>query len=877
MRDQPAGAAPKFKGFLPIRRTVDPRWREDWTIPGINLQAFRDLDHERARLVVERIKGFAAWRDRNAIFRMYPEAGPLRRELYPRHMRFFEAGAQYTERCFLAANRVGKALRHGTRVATPRGWAAIEALRVGDEVIAGDGSVTRVTGVYPQGEVDLFALSFDGVHTIEACAEHRWVYQHPRARYPYRQSHGQREANPFHGEWSVGCTEDLREHGSTQRTRAVIPMAAPFSLPQTGALPMPPYLLGVLLGDGSMSQDCVKLSTTDAEIAAAFDGHYALTKYRHGCDYGVKGAIATVRALGLQGVTSADKFIPELYLYAAGADDRLAVLQGLMDTDGSIHGPGGAMEFSTCSDALADGFEWLAASLGMKTRRVRRHTKAQNGNGLPSWRIALRSGSVCPFRLSRKAERWRPLRETADWLLHGVTPSGRGEATCIEVDHSSHTYVIEHGIVTHNTEGAGGYEVTLHLTGLYPPWWKGRRFDRPTRWWVAGKTNESARDIVQRKLFGPVTGAGMNKTVAGTGLIPGNAIASRPTWKAGVADMIDTIAIRHVSGGMSTLGLKSYQQGRGSFEGTEQDGIWLDEEPAVEVYDECLIRTATTGGIVIVTFTPLEGMSDVVTSFLPPSFMEDDGGDDGDGGYQVSESKFLVNAGWDHVPHLDADTKRRLYNSTIPYLREARAKGIPTLGSGAIYPVPEAEIACAPFPIPDWWPRAYAMDVGWNTTAVLWGALDPETGRIYFYSEHYRHRAEPSVHAAAVRARGEWIPGTVDPGARGRSQIDGEQLLQMYGDLGLNLTPANNAVESGLYETWELLSGGQIKVFRNLNEFFGEYRVYQRDVHGKIVKKRDHLMDCMRYFVNTARGIARIMPPKTHGGSGRNAESWRTV
>jgi phage terminase large subunit-like protein len=170
------------------------------------------------------------------------------------------------------------------------------------------------------------------------------------------------------------------------------------------------------------------------------------------------------------------------------------------------------------------------------------------------------------------------------------------------------------------SEGMGGYETALHLTGLYDDvtngWWQGRRFDEPVRFWAAGKTNETTRDIVQAKLFGEVLGSGANKRVSGTALIPGDCI-EEITWKAGVPNLIDTAQIRHASGGVSILGLKSYQQGRGSFEGTEQDGIWLDEEPPMDIYGECLIRTATTKGMIYITFTPLEGMSEVVMQFLP--------------------------------------------------------------------------------------------------------------------------------------------------------------------------------------------------------------------------------------------------------------------
>ncbi len=164
--------------------------------------------------------------------------------------------------------------------------------------------------------------------------------------------------------------------------------------------------------------------------------------------------------------------------------------------------------------------------------------------------------------------------------------------------------------------GMGGYSMAVYLTGLYPKWWPGRRFPGPIRAWACGKTNETARDIVQAILLGEVTGGGATKGVSGRGLIPGR-LLGKPTWRSGVADLVDTIRVRHVSGRFSMLGLKSYAQGRGAFEGTAQHAIWLDEEPPADIYGECLIRTATTGGLILSTFTPLEGLSDVALMFMP--------------------------------------------------------------------------------------------------------------------------------------------------------------------------------------------------------------------------------------------------------------------
>jgi len=160
----------------------------------------------------------------------------------------------------------------------------------------------------------------------------------------------------------------------------------------------------------------------------------------------------------------------------------------------------------------------------------------------------------------------------------------------------------------------GSYEVTCHLTGLYPDWWKGKRFEHPVRVWACGRRNETTRDIVSASLLGPVAYDGLRKVLAGTGMIPGNLIG-RVTWKRGVEDLVDLVKIKHASGGWSTLGMKSYEQGRGSFEGTSQHVIWFDEEVEMDVYGEGLIRTMTTNGIVILTFTPLLGITETVQQF----------------------------------------------------------------------------------------------------------------------------------------------------------------------------------------------------------------------------------------------------------------------
>lgn len=412
------------------------------------------------------------------------------------------------------------------------------------------------------------------------------------------------------------------------------------------------------------------------------------------------------------------------------------------------------------------------------------------------------------------------------------------------------------------TESMGGFETTLHLTGDYPDWWPGKRFDRPVEGWAAGDTNQTVRDILQAKLLGDYSDMG-------SGLIPKDLIV-KTTPKVGVPEGIETIRVRHKSGGISTLGFKSYDQKRKAFQGTKKDFIWTDEEPPLSVYTECLLRLAdTTGGndtgLSICTYTPLEGISETVMHFLPTGEWKN---------IKNVGAVFVLMADWSDVPHISVEQREKLLASIPPYQRDARSKGIPQLGSGAIFPVPESDVSVDDFEIPDHWPKMYAMDVGWNNTAAAWLATDRETGVSYIYSVYKRSEAEPSIHTEAIRARGDWIKGKIDPAARGRSQDDGTQLMQSYIDLGLHLSTAKNAVEAGLYKLWQDFSSGKLKVFKSCTQFFEEFRIYRRDDKGKIIKTKDHIIDSVRYLYMDANE-AEVKPVEEAPQRQRRNSGWR--
>ena len=192
-----------------------------------------------------------------------------------------------------------------------------------------------------------------------------------------------------------------------------------------------------------------------------------------------------------------------------------------------------------------------------------------------------------------------------------MVPLGLQPICDFEVE-DTHNYVAG-GVIHHNSGksfGIGGYETTLHLTGMYPDWWIGRRFNHPIDAWVAGDTLTTTRDIVQKILLGDIS-------QWGTGLIPYDHIIGDPVMRSGVTGGVDFARIKHVSGGISMVGFKAYDQGRKTFQGTAKSLIWLDEESPRDVYDESIIRLATTNGLMLCTFTPLLGLSEVALMFLP--------------------------------------------------------------------------------------------------------------------------------------------------------------------------------------------------------------------------------------------------------------------
>lgn len=228
---------------------------------------------------------------------------------------------------------------------------------------------------------------------------------------------------------------------------------------------------------------------------------------------------------------------------------------------------------------------------------------------------------------------------------------------------------------------------------------------------------------------------------------------------------------------------------------------------------------------------------------------------------------FCVQAGWDDVPHLTAEQKTALLASYPEHERDARAKGVPMLGSGAVFPIDEARITCEPKEIPRHWPQIVGLDFGWDhPTAAVRLAWDRDADIVYVANEYRRAKEVPVIHATAVKGWGAWLPVAWPHDGLQHDKGSGEQLAQQYRDAGLKMLheqasheEGGNGVEAGIMELYERMRTDRLKVFKTCALWFEEFRTYHR-AEGKIVKERDDLMAATRYGVMMLRH-ARVFTP----------------
>jgi len=354
---------------------------------------------------------------------------------------------------------LGKSLAVHIPILTPGGWRRFGDVCVGDKVMNAQGDISRVVGVYPQGDLEAFRVTFsDGASTI--CSDdHLWA-----VNTAVRKSRG--------NGYRVLTLREIRArlHDAAGNARHYIPIAAPMRFGSDDPLPMDPYLLGCMLGDGGLTHRTLSLTTADVELRETCNALLPTgtefapqDRYNHNLRSTAPSGRVAIRQLkqnldevGLSRLGSHQKFVPTSYKLAS-VSDRVAMLQGLMDTDGFV-GKDGHVEFSSSSDLLAYDVAFLVRSLGGTARvgykaKPKYHYKGEQRVGRPAWRVTVAlPPQFNPFRLRRKAEAYpgRPKYPPCRAIVK-VEPVGKYPMQCIAVDSPDHLFVVDDFIVTHNT------------------------------------------------------------------------------------------------------------------------------------------------------------------------------------------------------------------------------------------------------------------------------------------------------------------------------------------------------------------------------------------------------------------------------------------
>lgn len=343
----------------------------------------------------------------------------------------------------------GKSQPLTANIKTPQGWVPMWSIKPGNVITAADGTPTTVTGIYPQGSIPIYKVTFADGRSTEVSADHLWKVYYINT--------------VSHRRWRVVDTNEIMRMLKMPNPRVYVPLIEAEDCPDV-ELPVEPYLLGLLLADGCLRAGSIKFTTPDRflvdEIAKVLPADMSINKINDRYDWGIKNPRKLREALtelGLYGTLSYEKFIPEVYKYASAAQ-RLALLQGLLDGDGTVT-TDKHTSYCTTSKRLSDDVTYLVRSLGgIASLGHRFPTYTHNGEkrkGRIAYNISIRHKKPSTlFRLPRKKERTDDNNQySADLKLRvmSVEPTGVKPAQCISIDHPEHLYVTDDFIVTHNT------------------------------------------------------------------------------------------------------------------------------------------------------------------------------------------------------------------------------------------------------------------------------------------------------------------------------------------------------------------------------------------------------------------------------------------
>lgn len=344
---------------------------------------------------------------------------------------------------------VGKAVSNSTLIPTPTGKIKMSEIRVGDTVFGRNGKKTTVTGVFPQGERQLYKITFDNGVSVDADSEHRWLV---KKRPDYEEE--------------VMTTKDLIEYCKYKDTckdkrYPTIPYCEPVDYDSKEVL-IDPWLMGALLGDGSLSCGQLGFSNSEDDIIERVSERVLELVHRSGCDYRINDVPLrnSLREYSLFGAKSDTKFIPEDYL-TNDVECRLNLLRGLIDTDGSIRlgrggKPGHLVTYATVSKALCLGVIELVRSLGGRATYSSKQTsytyKGEKKRGKEAYIVSINMNhGVVPFTSKKHLDRYDPDGRRNNTSIISIEESAIEHATCISVDADDHLFLCGDYCVTHNT------------------------------------------------------------------------------------------------------------------------------------------------------------------------------------------------------------------------------------------------------------------------------------------------------------------------------------------------------------------------------------------------------------------------------------------
>lgn len=397
----------------------------------------------------------------------------------------------------------------------------------------------------------------------------------------------------------------------------------------------------------------------------------------------------------------------------------------------------------------------------------------------------------------------------------------------------------------------GAIETAIHLTGLYPEWWKGKRFADPPLVWIGTLDSGFQKDNNQRSLLG--TDLGENY---GTGWIPRHLLYGKPKTRTGSPDVVETVAVRHKSGGLSYATFKNYEQGWRKWQGSAPNIVWLDEQPddryenERRIFTEVQTRIFRSRGIMYLTATPMLGETDTIRHFTQPR----------------ADKIACFYASWDDAPHLVEEEKERLRKTYPDHELQARTMGVPMMGEGRVLDFNIEDILVDPFELPDHFAFICGIDFGLDHPgAGAWIAWDRDRDIVYIY-DCYKMKGQTTIyHAEAIKSRGDWIPVSWPHDGLNRKDDGSDKatpLWRMFVKNKVNMLPMSarfddekggpQPVEAVVTEVIERARTGRLKVFRSCQDWVDEaHRLHRRD--GRIVALHDDVMKASFYAIMMLR------------------------